>query len=146
MALAMAGEVSIHGIAVQPGSSTGMGSVGRVPVLLLPGNPLECFCAYDLFAGRLVRNLSGRNPGVPYTTLHAKTGRKFVSSVGTTELCPVRLAGEEAFPIGAGSADFVSFARADGFVLIPETMEGYAAGTPVTVYKYDGFDEAEGRP
>jgi molybdopterin molybdotransferase len=145
LALATAGEVSIHGIAVHPGGSAGMGFVGRVPVLLLPGNPLECFCAYDLFAGRLIRNLSGRSPGLPYKAIHAKAGRKFVSAVGTTELCNVRLEGEEAFPLGAaGCADFASIARADGFVLIPETLEGYAPGTPVTVYKYDGFDEAEG--
>jgi len=144
VALATAGNVSIHGIAVHPGGSTGVGFVGQVPVLLLPGDPLECFCAYDLFAGRLIRNLSGRNPALPYKILQAKAGRKFVSSVGTTELCPVRLAGEEAFPLGAaGSADFVSIARADGFILVPETMEGYAPGTPVTVHKYDGFDEAE---
>jgi len=114
-------------------------------VLLLPGDPLECFCAYDLFAGRLIRNLSGRDPALPYKTQHAKAERKFVSPVGTTELCPVRLVREEAFPLGAaGSTDFASIARADGFVLIPETMEGYAPGTPVTVYKHDGFDEAEG--
>jgi molybdopterin molybdotransferase len=145
VALATAGEVSIHGIAVHPGGSAGMGYIGHVPVLLLPGNPLECFCAYDLFAGRLIRNLSGRSPGLPYKVLHANVGRKFVSSVGTTELCLVRLEGEVAFPLGAaGCADFASLARADGFVLIPETLEGYAPGTPVTVYKYDGFDEAQG--
>lgn len=145
VALATAGEVSIHGIAVHPGGSAGMGFVGHVPVLLLPGNPLECFCAYDLFAGRLIRNLTGRSPSLPYKASHARAGRKFVSSVGTTEFCPIRLEGKEAFPLGATTcADFASIARADGFILIPETMEGYAPGTPVTVYKYDGFDEAEG--
>ena len=145
LALATAGEVSIHGIAVHPGSSTGMGFVGHVPVLLLPGSPLECLCAYDLFAGRLIRNLSGRSPAFPYKTIHAKAGRKFISSAGTTELCPVRLKGEEALPLGPVShGDFASIARADGFVLIPETMEGYAPGTRITVYHYDGFNEAEG--
>jgi molybdopterin molybdotransferase len=145
LALATAGEVSIHGIAVHPGSSTGMGFVGEVPVLLLPGSPLECLCAYDLFAGRLIRNLSGRGPALPYRAIHAKAGRKFISSAGTTELCPVRLKGEEAIPLGSVSGgDFASIARADGFVLIPETMEGYPPGTPITVYHYDGFNEAGG--
>jgi molybdopterin biosynthesis enzyme len=57
----------------------------------------------------------------------------------------VRLEGGEAFPLGAASSgDFASIARADGFIIIPETMEGYAPGTPVTVYNYGGFDDAEG--
>ena len=145
LALASAGEVSIHGVAVHPGDSTGMGFVGHVPVLLLPGNPLECFCAYDLFAGRLIRNLGGRSPALPYKTTRAKAGRKFVSSAGTTELCLVRLDGEVALPLAAANCgDFASIAQADGFILIPETMEGYAPGTPVTVYTYEGFEESGG--
>ena len=145
LGLAAAGKVSIHGVAVHPGGSTGMGLIGHVPVLLLPGNPLECFCAYDLFAARLIRNLSGRRPALPYKTTRALAGQNFVSSAGTTELFLVRLDGDVALPLGAARCgDFASIAQADGFILIPETEEGCTPETPVTVYKYDGFDEAEG--
>ena len=34
---------------------TGLGFVAGVPVVLLPGNPVSCLCAYDLFAGPIVR-------------------------------------------------------------------------------------------
>lgn len=149
LALAAAGTLSIHGIALRPGDSTGMGSAGDVPVLLLPGSPLACLCAYDLFAGRAIRRLGGRSSQLPYLVRHATVGRKIVSSIGNLELCRVRLvsgeAAGEAVPVGsADSGGLASAARADGFVLVPATLEGYAPGSSVAVYLYDGapYDEA----
>jgi molybdopterin molybdotransferase len=145
LALAAAGTLSIHGIAVRPGGSTGMGSVGQIPVVLLPGNPLDCLCAYDLFAGRLIRNLSGRAPSLPYRVRQAKVKRKIVSSVGTVELCRVLLIEGDALPLGtADSGGIASVVRADGFIVIPSTLEGYAPGATVDVYTYDEPHEVEG--
>lgn len=142
LALEAAGTLSIHGIAVRPGDSTGMGTARKVPVVLLPGSPLDCFCAYQMFAGRLIRNLSGRSSQLPYRVLKAKTARKIVSSIGTVELCRVRLENGEAIPLGAvDSGELTSVVHADGFILIPATLEGYAPGTPVSVYTYDEVDE-----
>ena len=138
LALADAGTLSLHGIAVSPGGSTGMGSIGQVPVVLLPGSPLDCLFAYDLFAGRLIRNLSGRPSPLPYRIHQATLARKIVSSIGTVELCRVRLVAGEAIPMGsADSGGLTSVARADGFLLIPSTLEGYAPGAIVDVYTYD---------
>lgn len=143
-ALADAGTLSIHGIAFSPGASTGMGSAGKVPVILLPGSPLHCLCAYDLLAGRLIRRLGGRCSQLPYRVRHATVGRKIVSSVGDVEFCRVRLLSGEASPLGsADSVGLVSAAQADGFILVPAPMEGYASGASVAVYMYDeaGFME-----
>jgi molybdopterin molybdotransferase len=145
LALSEAGKLSIHGIALCPGASTGMGSVGEVPVILLPGTPLASLCAYDLFAGRLIRRLGGRAEQLPYAVRNAVAGRKIVSSIGDLDLCRVRLvagkAGAEAIPLGsADSGGLASIARADGFVLVPATLEGYAPGSTVAVYLYDGAE------
>lgn len=142
LALAAAGTLSIHGIALRPGDSTGMGSAANVPVILLPGSPLACLCAYDLFAGRLIRRLGGRGLQLPYPVRHATVGRKIVSSIGNLELCRVRLLSGEAagraIPVSsADSGGLASAARADGFVLVPASLEGYAPGTSVAVYLYD---------
>jgi molybdopterin molybdotransferase len=138
LALGIAGTLSIHGIALQPGGSTGMGSVEDVPVILLPGNPLDCLCAYDLFAGQLIRRLGGRSSQLPYGLQHATVGRRIVSSIGNLELCRVRLVEGKVVPLGtANSGGLVSAARADGFVLVPAPLEGYAPGAPVAVYLYD---------
>jgi molybdopterin molybdotransferase len=156
LALADAGTLSIHGIALRPAASTGMGAAGDVPVILLPGNPLACLCAYDLFAGRLIRRLGGRSPHLPYLVRRAIVGRKIVSSIGDLELCRVRwiaakaaakVSGEaagEAIPLNsADSGGLASVARADGFILVPAALEGYAPGTSIDVYLYDGAESVE---
>jgi molybdopterin molybdotransferase len=145
LALAAAGTLFLHGIAVRPGGSTGMGSAGQIPVILLPGNPLDCLCAYDLFAGRLIRNLGGRAPWLPYRVRQAKVKRKIVSSVGTVELCRVLLIADDAIPLGTADAGGIaSVVRADGFIVVPATLEGYAPGATVDVSTYDEPHEVEG--
>lgn len=145
LALAASGTLFIHGVAVCPGGSAGMGSVGQIPVVLLPGNPLDCLCAYDLFAGRLIRNLSGRARQLPYRVRQATLTRKIVSSVGTVELCRVLLIAGNAIPTGtADSGGLASVGRADGFIVIPANLEGYAPGATVNVYTYDETRKVEG--
>jgi molybdopterin molybdotransferase len=136
-ALAEAGRLEIHGVALRPGGSAGMGLAGAVPVFLLPGDPLACLFAYELLAGRLVRALGGRDPGLPHPAVEAEVGRKIVSAVGLVEICQVRLASGRVEPIGV--ADFgglAAAARADGFVVVPAALEGYAPGTRVIVHRY----------
>src|SRR6188472_3260632 len=41
------GEIVAHGVALRPASPAGVGFVKQLPVLLLPGNPVSCLCAYD---------------------------------------------------------------------------------------------------
>ena len=146
LALAAVGNVAVHGVAMRPGGSTGMGSVAGVPVILLPGSPLDCLCAYDVFAGRLIRRLGGRSPQLPYRVRRLPVGRRIVSSIGDVEFCQVRVVSGEAIPLGsAGSGGLVSAARAEGFVLIPAPLEGYASGASVDAYMYDEADGPEGK-
>jgi molybdopterin molybdotransferase len=138
-----AGGLAIHGIAVRPGASTGMGRVGSTPVFLLPGAPVSCLWAYELIASRGVRRLAGRCPELPYPSRDFMTVRKIVSSIGFVEVCAVRRMPEPdnvepstaAPPDRAGS--LLATAQADGFVLIPEASEGIPPGTRVRVYLYE---------
>jgi molybdopterin molybdotransferase len=137
LALAEAGELVIHGIALRPGGSSGMGLAGGLPVILLPGDPLACLCAYELFAGRFVRRLGGRDPGLPHATREAEVGRKIVSAVGFVDVCQVRLVAGRVEPIGVAEfGGLASAAGADGFVVVPAALEGYAPGARVTLYTY----------
>lgn len=140
-ALAEAGDLAIHGIALRPGETTGLGHThGNVPVILLPGSPAACFLAYEMLAGRAVRRLGGRDPGLPYRCRTMRTGRKIVSAIGMTEICPVRCATPDlAEPLPSfGEIGLMAAAAADGFVIVPEGSEGYPQGAPVTVYLYEG--------
>jgi molybdopterin molybdotransferase len=107
---------------------------------------LHCLCAYDLFAGRLIRRLGARSPQLPYRIRQVTVGRKIVSSIGNVEFCQVRLVSGEAIPLGsADSSGLVPAARAEGFLVIPASLEGYAPGTSVAVYMYDEVDDMESR-
>jgi molybdopterin molybdotransferase len=135
LALAEAGEVALHGIALRPGGSLGLGRMGKMPVVLLPGEPLDCLVAYELVAGRLISRLAGLPSEPPPIHRTARLTRKIVSAIGITDLCRIRLAGDLAEPLGVGEAGgILSAARSDGFVLVPEALEGYPPGATVSVY------------
>jgi molybdopterin molybdotransferase len=61
-----------------------------------------------------------------------------VSTVGRVDYARVRLVEEEIEPLAISGASILSSTtRADGFVVVPEDSEGYAAGTEVDLYLYD---------
>ncbi len=135
--LAEEGELSIHGIAMRPSSPTGIGLLESKIVILLPGNPVSCMCAYDFFAGRAIRRLGGRETDWPYLVVRRKLLRKMVSVVGRVDYARVRLKDGLVEPIAISGASLLSSTtNADGFVVIPEGSEGFAAGSEVDVLCY----------
>lgn len=133
------GELPIHGVALRPASPTGIGFIGGRPVFLLPGNPVSCLCAYDLFAGRAIRRLGGRNPELPYVREQLPLATKVASAVGRVDYVRVRIRDGRAEPIAVSGASMLSTTTAaDGFVLVPRDSEGYPPGEMVTVFRYDG--------
>lgn len=134
------GELPVHGIALRPASPAGIGFLGDRPVFLLPGNPVSCLCAYDLFAGRAIRRLGGRNPDLPYRSEEKTVAAKMVSAVGRVDYVRVRIVDGEVSPIAVSGASLLSTTvNADGFVLVARDSEGYAPGARVLVYLYDEF-------
>jgi molybdopterin molybdotransferase len=136
--LAELGERCVHGVALRPASPTGMGFLDGRPVFLLPGNPVSCLCAYDLFAGLAVRRLGGRPADMPYPTRPLPVARKIVSAIGRVDYVRVSLHEGMVEPLAVSGASILSSTtRADGFVLVPAELEGYAPGDAVTVCFYD---------
>jgi len=134
------GELKVHGVALRPASPTGLGFLhrGSRPVFLLPGNPVSCLCAYDLFAGRAVRRLGGLPADMPYAVRRVPLVRKIVSMVGRVDYVRVVVRHEEAEPLAISGASILSSTtRADGFVLVPADREGYGEGESVDVHLYD---------
>lgn len=132
------GELAIHGIAMRPSSPTGIGRIGDSLVVLLPGNPVSCLCAYDFFAGRAIRTIGGRKPEWPYRRSQVDAVRKIVSQVGRVDYCRVRRVDGGIAPVAISGASMLSSTtQADGFVIVPAPSEGLAEGTPVDVFWYD---------
>lgn len=136
--LAEVGELCVHGVALRPASPTGLGFYQGRTVFLLPGNPVSCLCAYDLFAGPVVRKLGGRSMDLPYAARALPLARKITSAVGRVDYVRVRVVAGEVEPLAtSGASQLSSTTRADGFVLMPRDSEGLAAGEQVQVFLYD---------
>lgn len=136
--LAELGDLAIHGVAMRPSRSAGMGSIGNKLVFLLPGNPVACLCAYDFFAGNLIRRLSGYTINGPYRSVQKTLKQKIVSVIGRTDYARIRLSKDFVEPIAiSGAAILSSTTQADGFVIIPADSEGYPPETEVEVFLYD---------
>jgi molybdopterin molybdotransferase len=114
---------------------------GRSPriVFLLPGNPVSCLCAYDLFAGRVVRRLGGRPWELPYRKASVPLAAKIVSAIGRVDYVRVKVENGLATPIAVSGASILSTTVvADGFVLVERDREGHAPGEVVEVWLYEG--------
>jgi molybdopterin molybdotransferase len=130
--LAAGGTLALHGIALQPGESTGLGQLQATPAVVVPGEPLACLAAYEMLAAGVVRRLSGvREPTLAPTV---QLERKIVSTIGMVELVFVRLHDGRATPL---AADGLAVMQADGYVVVPETSEGFAAGSLVPFLSID---------
>jgi molybdopterin molybdotransferase len=143
-ALAELGELAFHGVTMRPGETAGLGrTASGVLAVLLPGMPAASLWSYELFAGRAIRRLGGRDPGLPYRSREMTLARKIVSVIGTTEICPVLLGPDDTIePLPAfGEIGLRAAAAGAGFVIVPAAREGYPQGAAVTAYLYDDVCE-----
>jgi molybdopterin molybdotransferase len=137
MLVAQIGDLAVHGIAMRPSSPTGMGRIGHRIVFLLPGNPVSSLCAYDFFAGRAIRALGGRSKQWPYRAIQGTLNRKISSPIGRLDYARVNIVDGLVEPLAvAGASVLSSTTRADGFVIVGDDSEGFAAGADVTVWLY----------
>ena len=138
-AVAEVGELAVHGVAVKPAGPAGAGFVGGRVVFLLPGNPVSCLCAYDLFAGRAVRRLGGRSAALPYRSAVLPLAAAVASAAGRVDYLRVKVEQGAAVPLAGGASNLSGAVVADGFTLVPAGRTELAAGEPVEVWFYDGM-------
>ena len=117
--------IASRGIRINPGETTTIGTIGGVPAVLLPGDPLACLIAFTLLAAPALHRLAGRSAPAP---VQAKLDRKIVSTLGQVDAVRVRLHDGIATPAAPSLA-----AEADGLVLVPEGSEGYPAGAIIAI-------------
>jgi molybdopterin molybdotransferase len=137
MLVAQHGELAVHGIAMRPSSPTGLGRIGHRLIFLLPGNPVSSLCAYDFFAGRAIRALGGRGKEWPYRAIRGRLTRKISSPIGRLDYARVKIVDGLVEPLAvAGASLLSSTTRADGFVIVSDDSEGFAADAEVPVWLY----------
>ena len=131
IALAGRGEVLAHGVALQPGRTAAAGRLGRIPVVALPGSPDHALAAWLALVQPLIDRLSARQPRRQVTLPLA---RKIASSVGIAEMALLAEEHHAWTPLAVGEWPLQAIARADAWLLVPASHEGFAAGTSVDAY------------
>ncbi|AWN47269.1 molybdopterin-binding protein [Methylobacterium terrae] len=129
-AVAQAGRLHAHGIALRPGESAGFGEAAGRPVLLLPGRPDAALAAWLALGRPLLAALAGAAPDIPQTL---PLTRKVTSTIGLTEAVFLRRRAAGAEPIGGSEIPLHRLAGAEAALLVPPALEGYPAGTSVEV-------------
>jgi molybdopterin molybdotransferase len=130
-ALAKRGEVIAHGIALQPGQTSAVGRVGKIPFVALPGAPDQALAGWWAMALPVLDRLSALRPR---TSITLPLGRKIASSVGIAEIVLLEKIERSWMPLSVGAMPLEMIARADAWLLLPGGSEGFAAGTPVDAY------------
>jgi molybdopterin molybdotransferase len=131
-------------VAMQPGKPQGFGLIGadRVPMIMLPGNPVSSFVSFEVFVRPVLRKLMGVEPHVR-PTVKAQAAHAMTSIVGRLQLArgvashtesgrrQVELIG------GHGSHLLGDLAWANALVILPTETEHVAAGEPLDIWLLD---------
>jgi molybdopterin molybdotransferase len=130
-ALAARGKVLAHGIALQPGRTSAVGRVGKMPVVVLPGAPDQALAAWWTLALPVLDRLLGRRPR---TTVNLPLARKIASGVGIAEIVLVERKQDLWSPLAVGELSLEAIVCAEAWLMVPGGSEGFAAGSPVDAY------------
>jgi molybdopterin molybdotransferase len=120
-------EFFFTGVRMQPGKPLVFGKLPGPFFFGLPGNPISTMVTFALFAGPLLRRLSGEAEGKPRFVM-ARVEEEVRVKPGLTRFLPARM---ESDVRGArvrrlawqGSGDLAAAARANAFLVVPESAE-----------------------
>ncbi len=132
------GRLVVHGVALRPGKPLGLGLVGTTPVALLPGFPTSALFTFTELVLPQLRRMAGLPPREERERVRARLAVRLRSVRGLLDFTLVDLVRDRdgallAYPVGKGSGSVTTFARADGFVRVPEEREQIEAGEEVEV-------------
>ena len=130
-------EFRFDSVAIRPGKPAVFGVCRGKPVLGLPGNPVSTMVTFELFGVPLVDVLSGAPPR-PLALARARSRHPVSLKAPLAHFLPAKLSWEQSEVHVAelawqGSGDVASLARADCFLVVPETKLEFAAGDWVDV-------------
>lgn len=140
------GDVLINGVAIKPGKPFIAGFINNKPVLGIPGYPVSSFLCFDLFVKPLIEFYLGTKIQKK-EKLKVILSRQISSNIGVDEFVRVKVGrvGDNyiATPTGRGAGLLMSVVRADGYIVIPKSSEGFSQGSEVTVHLWRTREEID---
>jgi molybdopterin molybdotransferase len=130
-------EFYFTGARIQPGKPVVFGTLENTHFFGLPGNPLSTMVTFALFGAPMLRALGGESEDRPRFIM-ARLDEEIRVKSGLTRFLPATvestLRGTRVKRIAwQGSGDLAAGAKANGFLVVPETSDGLAAGEIVSV-------------
>jgi len=134
--LSRLGRVEFHGVAVKPGKPTLLAVVSDRVILGMPGYPTSCLTNGYGFLVDALRKLS-RLPG--YTPLRRTLpmGHRITSTTGRVQFLPVKIENGMVYSVFKESGAITSMSKADGYILIPASVDLIEKGDPVEVILFE---------
>ncbi|MBC7114437.1 MAG: molybdopterin molybdotransferase [Archaeoglobi archaeon] len=130
------GEPLFRGVAMSPGRPTLFGLVDGKPLLGLPGYPVACLMSALTFLREMVGKLMNRR--IEERTIKARLISPVTSKAGYRTFTRVKLRHGMAIPVMThGSGILSSVTRADGYIVVPEEIEGFEADEIVEVRLFE---------
>lgn len=126
-------------VAMQPGKPQGVGSIGGVPLLCLPGNPVSVAVSFELFVLPVIRAMRGLTQPLAWSV--ATAGAEWSSPDGREQFMPVRWEGGAVVPAtggGAGSHLMARLAVAHGLARIPADVTHVSVGDSLEWRRFAG--------
>jgi molybdopterin biosynthesis enzyme len=129
---------------------TGLGIIDGKPIISLPGYPVSAFLAFCEFIPSLVGHILGTSH-LPRPVVKAKVVRRVAGVLGSRTYVRVRVREEGgsayAEPVSASGAGILSsLVRSNGFIIIPENVEGYEEGELVEVELFRPVESGNANP
>jgi molybdopterin molybdotransferase len=127
----------VHGVAMRPSMPTGLAVVNGKPIVSLPGYPVSAYLAFIEFVHPLIAHLL-RTHFLPLPTVRVKLNRRVPGILGSRTYVRVRVISDKdglvAEPVRTSGAGILSsLVQANGFIIVPENVEGYEEGELVDV-------------
>ena len=134
-ALQRLGTITFRKVAMQPGMPQGFGTVERVPIFTLPGNPVSAYVSFQVFARPAVGALQG-DDGLGLETVRAELPGPLRTPAGRRSFLRGvldRTRGLIAPLTGQGSHQVATLGKANALVIVPERVTAMSEGDTAEV-------------
>ncbi len=137
----MGGSIIIHGLSIMPGKPTLLATIGKTPLIGLPGMPVSASVSAMEILLPIIAKMLGVRGKIIWPRVKARLLRRIASRPGVRHYVRVKLSKQNgeltAAPVRIGGSGIISsLIKADGFVIVPEDVEGYEEGQEVQVLVY----------
>jgi molybdopterin biosynthesis enzyme len=115
------------------------------PIIVLPGNPVAAMLGFEVFGRPVVSMMLGLKRAELRPMLRARMTRRIATTLGRKNLVRVHVLQKDddffAEPISARGSSLIStMTRANGYVVVPENVEGVEEGDIVSVHMFDDLE------